>query len=96
VIRSFGDAATRDLADGKNTARVRRFPPDIRRAAIRKLAAIEAAAVLDDLRAPPGNRLESLAGALAGSHSIRINDQWRVVLRWREGAAEEVRVADYH
>jgi len=96
VIRSFGDAATEDLAGGKRTARARRLPASIRRAGIRKLAAIDAAVVLEDLRVPPGNRLEELKGDLAGFHSIRINDQWRIVFRWSDGGADDVRVTDYH
>ena len=62
----------------------------------RKLAQLDAAESLDDLRALPGNRLESLAGNLAGKHSIRINDQWRIVFRWTENGPEEVEVTDYH
>jgi proteic killer suppression protein len=57
---------------------------------------IEAAAVLSDLRAPPGNRLEALKGDRAGQHSIRINDQWRVCFTWREGGAHDVEICDYH
>jgi len=57
---------------------------------------VNAAQVLSDLRSPPGNRLEALRGGLRGFHSIRINDQWRVVFRWAEGAAHDVRVLDYH
>ena len=62
----------------------------------RKLDMVNAAHALDDLKVPPGNRLEGLKGNLAGKHSIRINDQWRVVFRWQDGAAHEVRIADYH
>lgn len=57
---------------------------------------LEAAEVLDDLRVPPGNRLEKLSGSLDGFHSIRINDQWRVCFRWLEGAAHDVAILDYH
>ena len=57
---------------------------------------LNAAAVLDDLRVPPGNRLERLSGDLHGKHSIRINEQWRIVFRWRDGSAEDVEILDYH
>ncbi len=72
------------------------FPPDVARAARRKLAVLDAALRLDDLRAPPGNRLEALSGDRAGQHSIRINDQWRVCFAWRDGGAYEVEIVDYH
>ena len=96
MIASFCDAATEDLFHGRTTARTRRYPADISRAAARKLDLIDAAHVLDDLRAPPGNRLEALKGDLAGLHSIRINSQWRIVFRWKDGAAQEVKIDDYH
>lgn len=57
---------------------------------------VNAAAILDDLKVPPGNRLEALKGDLKGYHSIRINDQWRVIFRWKDGSAHDVEVADYH
>lgn len=63
---------------------------------MRKLDIIQAANVLEDLRVPPGNRLEALKGDLRRSHSIRVNDQWRVVFRWESGEAHDVRVVDYH
>jgi len=62
----------------------------------RKLRMLDAAAVLDDLRHPPGNRLEKLKGDRAGRHSIRVNDQWRVCFRWRNGQAHDVEIVDYH
>ncbi len=96
MIRSFGDGATEDLSAGKNTARSRRIPAGLRRSALRKLQLINRAASLTDLRAPPGNRLEALKGDLAGYHSIRINDQWRVIFRWVDGDALDVEVTDYH
>jgi proteic killer suppression protein len=96
VIRSFGDGATEDLAGGKNSARARKIPANLRRSALRKLQLVNRAASLDDLRAPPGNRLEPLTGDLASYHSIRINDQWRVILRWIDGDAFDVRITDYH
>lgn len=68
----------------------------MQKAARRKLDMLNAASNLDDMRAPPGNRLEALRGNLAGYHSIRVNDQWRVVFRWKDGAAHDVKIDDYH
>ena len=72
------------------------FPVDIAKIARRKLVHVNNAARLGDLVASPGNRLEALKGNLAGKHSIRINDQWRVVFRWTHDGPEEVEIADYH
>ena len=94
-IKSFADTATADLYHGRNSARVRRFPQNIVSATLRKLDVLNAAHHLDDLRSPPGNHLESLRGDLAGFHSIRINEQWRIVFRWDNGAAD-VEIVDYH
>ena len=69
---------------------------EIQRVALRKLLILDAAARIEDLRVPPGNRLEALHGDLRGFHSIRVNDQWRIVFRWSDGNASEVRVVDYH
>jgi proteic killer suppression protein len=96
VIVSFGDSATEALYHGTPDRRTRRFPRDIVKAAHRKLDMLAAAAVLEDLRVPPGNRLEALKGDLAGEHSIRVNDQWRVVFRWTPQGPAEVRLIDYH
>ena len=96
MITSFGDQATEDLFHGKATKRVRRYPADVRRVSVRKLDMLNAAHDLRDLRSPPGNRLEALRGDLKGYHSIRINDQWRVIFRWRGTDAEQVQVVDYH
>ena len=74
---------------------VRTFQGFARRAK-RKLEVLNAASRLDDLRLPPSNRLEKLRGQLAGHYSIRINDQWRVVFRWEDGDAHDVRIQDYH
>ncbi len=63
---------------------------------LRKLVVVDAAEALDDLRVPPGNRLEKLRGERAGLHSIRINDQWRICFRWEDGDAHEVEIVDYH
>jgi proteic killer suppression protein len=72
------------------------FPTDVAKVARRKLVQLNNATRLGDLVAPPGNRLEALRGDLAGKHSIRINDQWRIVFRWTEQGPEEVEVVDYH
>lgn len=92
MIQSFGDRRTRELFDDLV---VRDFH-GIARNAKRKLELINAAARLDDLRVPPANRLEKLRGNLEGFYSIRINDQWRVVFRWVDGDAFDVRIIDYH
>jgi proteic killer suppression protein len=96
MIVSFGDAATEDLYHGRNTSRVRRFPADIVAAALRKLDVFRAAQQLQDLRSPPGNRLEALRGDFVGFYSIRVNDQWRLVFRWENDGAHEVSLVDYH
>ncbi len=96
MIASFGDAATEDLFNGEGSARVRKFGRDVRKAAVRKLDMLNAANNLDDLRVPPGNRLEALKGDLAGHHSVRVNDQWRLVFRWQDGFVHDVRLTDYH
>ncbi|TAH35500.1 MAG: type II toxin-antitoxin system RelE/ParE family toxin [Planctomycetota bacterium] len=96
MIRSFGDPATEDVFHGRVTGRVRRIPVEVRRIAVRKLDMLNAAQELRDLRVPPGNRLEALAGDLQGFHSVRVNDQWRLVFRWRGTDAEDVRLTDYH
>ena len=96
MIVSFGDLATADLYHGRPTSRMRRFPPDIVRVALRKLDVLNGARQLDDLRSPPGNRLETLKGDQIGFHSIRVNEQWRIVFRWSEGEAHDVLLTDYH
>jgi proteic killer suppression protein len=95
MIRSFKGALAADLFFDRQTMPTRRFPPFLRVVAQRKLQFLNAATSLLDLRSPPGNRLEALKGDLAGHHSIRINNQWRVVFRWDQGA-HEVQVLDYH
>ncbi len=96
MIVSFSDEATADLYHGRNTKRVRRFPATIIKAALRKLDMLNAADLLQDLREPPGNRLELLKGDLAGYHSIRVNDQWRIVFQWMDNNAHGVSLTDYH
>lgn len=92
MIKDFRSAETRDLFNGK---RVRRWI-NIEAVAMRKLAMLNRAARLDDLRIPPANRLEALKGERAGQHSIRINDQFRLCFRWRDGDAHDVEIVDYH
>jgi toxin HigB-1 len=97
VIRSFRDKATRDLFYGVGSKAARqRLPSDLWRVGRRKLDAVDQAEALDDLRVPPGNRLELLRGDRVGQHSIRINDQYRICFVWSDGAAEDVEVVDYH
>ena len=96
MIGSFGDSATEDFYHGRSSSRIRRFPPDIRRTALRKLDLVNNASGFQDLRIPPGNRLEALQGDLENYYSIRVNDQWRVVFRWEGQNAYEVRLVDYH
>lgn len=96
MIESFGNALAEDLFDDRGTKATRSFPPELRRAARRKLLYLNDAAELRDLAVPPGNRLERLKGVMKELHSIRINDQWRVVFLWRGGNAFDVRVVDYH
>ncbi len=96
MIVSFGDRATEDLFHGVGSNRVKRFPPNILEAAVLKLDVLNAAQSLDDLRSPPGNRLEALRGNLKGFYSIRINNQWRIIFHWQASDAHEVRIVDYH
>lgn len=93
MIVSFADRETEALF---NRQRVKRMDGRLQRVALRKLRYVNAAVTLDDLRIPPGNRLESLKGDRAGQHSIRINDQWRIVFTWRAGNAHDVAIVDYH
>jgi proteic killer suppression protein len=93
VIRSFRDHDTERLFQRQ---KVRRFPPDLQRIALRKLVMLDAATTLADLRIPPANRLEKLVGNRVGQHSIRINDQFRVYFRWVGSDAHDVEIVDYH
>jgi proteic killer suppression protein len=93
VIRSFRNEDTRSVFLRE---RLRRLSDDVQRVAQRKLAILHAAESLEDLRAPPGNRLERLSGDRGGQHSMRINDQWRICFRWSDGDAYEVEIVDYH
>lgn len=97
VIDSFVDRATSQLFDGKSTKLTRRrLPPRLHEIASRKLDQLDSAATLEDLRHPPGNRLEALRGDRAGLHSIRINQQYRICFRWTAQGPAEVEVTDYH
>ena len=93
MIRSFDDIETESICKGNKS---KKLPMTIQNVARRKLRMIEAAKVVEDLRIPPGNRLEKLAGNLDGCYSIRINDQWRIVFKFENGGAENVRITDYH
>ena len=93
MIRSFGDRQTERIWNGRYTGRL---DPRLQRTALRKPELINAATSLEDLRVPPGNRLEQLSGTRAGQFSIRVNAQWRICFRWREGGAENVELVDYH
>jgi toxin HigB-1 len=93
VIRSFGDRDTERLW---NRERVRSLDARVLRTALRKLVILDAAVTLDDLRVPPGNRLEALKGSRRGQHSIRINDQWRICFSWTDTGPEDVEIVDYH
>ena len=93
MIVGFRDTETEKIWNG---LRSRKLPPAIQSGALRKLRLINAAKRIDDLRVPPGNRLEALRGDRGGQWSIRINDQWRISFRWTEGGADDVKIVDYH
>ena len=92
MIRSFRDVDTEALFRDELVPRFR----SIERPARRKLLYLSRARVLQDLRVPPGNRLEALRGERRGQHSIRINDQWRICFRWQEDGVHDVEIVDYH
>jgi len=93
MIKSFRDRDTERLFQRHP---VKKLGADVQRSALRKLRMLDAARVLDDLRVPPGNRLERLKGDREGQHSICINRQWRICFRWRSGDAYDVEIVDYH
>jgi proteic killer suppression protein len=93
MIRSFRDPETERLFLRLGS---RRLPPDVQRNALRKLVLLDSAVSLQDLRQPPGNRLEKLAGNREGQHSIRINERWRICFVWKDGDALDVEIVDYH
>jgi len=96
MIKTFGDRATSDLFHGVSSRYARKLPVQIHELALYKLDILNTAQVLDDLRSPPGNRLELLQGGLKGFYSIRINSQWRIIFRWTEGSVTDVKIVDYH
>ena len=96
MIGTFGDRATSDLYHGKSSSRVRRISSQIIETALHKLDVLNAAQSLNDLRSPPGNRLEALKGDLKEFYSIRINSQWRIIFRWQASNAYDVKIIDYH
>ncbi len=91
MIKSFADKQTKILFE---TGESRRWN-SIARVAVRKLVQIDSVSAIEELNAPPGNRLEPLAGGLSGRHSIRINDQWRICFRWASDGVYEVEIVDY-
>jgi proteic killer suppression protein len=93
MIKTFSDKQTAAIFEG---LQVRKLPPEIQETARRKMKQIDAATKIENLRVPPGNRLELLKGNRAGQWSIRINDQWRICFRWEDGDAMDVEIADYH
>lgn len=93
MIKSFRDRETQKLFSRQYS---RRFPTALHRTAWRKLAILDGAEQLGDLRVPPGNRLEKLSGDRGGQHSIRVNSQWRICFEWRDGDAYNVEIVDYH
>jgi toxin HigB-1 len=94
VIRSFKGKFAELILQGRVTPKG--FPADVAKVARRKLVMVDSADFLEALKSPPGNRLEVLRGDLAGKHSIRINDQWRIVFRWTDAGPEDVEILDYH
>jgi len=93
MIRTFADKEAEKIWQGTAS---RRLPTDIQHVARRKLRMLNNAVALDDLRAPPANRLEALKGDRKGQHGIRINGQWRICFRWKDGDALDVAIVDYH
>lgn len=93
MINSFACKETELIWNGYVS---KKFPPTIQQTARRKLVHVNSAVTINDLRVSPGNRLEKLEGKLKGKHSIRINDQWRIVFKWQNGNAFEVEIVDYH
>ncbi len=97
MIRSFRNQDTEDIFDGKNSKPARKLcPRDLWKVAVRKLEQIDSVGLLDDLKVPPGNRLEALSGDREGQYSVRVNDQYRVCFEWNDGAADNVEIVDYH
>jgi toxin HigB-1 len=93
MIKSFKDRESEEIFLGRFS---NKLPRDIQRAALKKLTQLHAAATLEFLRVPPGNRLERLAGDREGQSSIRINERWRICFVWKDGTSEDVEIVDYH
>ena len=96
MIAGFGNDLAEDLYYDRKSRATRQFPPELLRVARRKLLYVHDADQLSDLKVPPGNKLEALKGDLKGYHSIRINDQWRVIFKWEGNSAHDVQILDYH
>jgi len=96
MINSFGNQLTKDLYEDKKSRLTSRFPYELIRISRRKLQYIDEADSLNDLKAPPGNRLEALKGNLKGYYSIRINNQWRIIFKYESGSFWDVTICDYH
>lgn len=97
MIQSFKEAGTEDVFNGKNSKEARKqLPASLWKIATCKLDQLDSATVLQDLRVPPGNKLEALTRNRTGQHSIRINDQYRVCFRWTDQGPEQVEIVDYH
>lgn len=93
MIRSFADRRTEALSNGEA---VKGIPPDVLKRAVNKLFLLDTVTRLDDLRIPPGNRLEALSGRRSGQHSIRVDDQWWICFRWTSDGVHDVAFIDYH
>lgn len=96
MILSFKDKVTEDIYCGNETKISRKIPVQVHKIARRKIDWIESAYTLDDLKSPPGNRLEKLKGELSEYYSIRINDKFRIIFIWENGNAKSVQIVDYH
>ena len=97
MVRAFKNKATEDIFNGKATkAALRLCPKSLWKVAVRKLDQLDSVLSLDELRVPPGNRLEALSGKREGQYSIRINDQYRICFRWTETEPVDVEITDYH
>ena len=96
MIVSFRNEITRDIYHGVNSKSSRKIPENIKAVAIRKLDGLNSAHQVQDLLAPPGNRLKVLQGSWKGFYSVRVNDQYRIVFRWKGNSAEDVEILDYH
>ena len=93
MLKSFGSKETEKIWSGVRSSKI---PPEVQKVGRRKLRMVNNSIDFNDLRIPPSNRLEKLSGTLKGYHSIRINDQWRIIFKWQAGHAYEVEIIDYH